>query len=383
MVTGNMLTALCAGLLTLAPTIATTFGATEPRNLRDAGVYVLTNQRENAVAAFRRDINGLLTFAGRFPTGGAGNPIAQPGDPPIDPLASQGALIMSDGNRFLIAVNAGSNEISVLRINKNTLELADIVDSGGSRPISATLHDDLLYVLNEGGTPNITGFVFNECDGTLKPLPNSTRPLVGAANADPAQIAFTPDGGSLVVTEKDGNRLDTYEIHENGRAGPPRGNPSSGTTPFGFAFNNDGTLIVSEAFALMPHQAAVSSYKLGDNGTLAVISGSVHNNQTASCWIVIPNNSDVAFSANTGSGTISSYRIGDDGSLTLLNPAAANLGVNTAPRDMALAGAGRLLYVQTAGGEKVAAFRVSGNGSLTRIDTAGGLPFGAQGITAR
>jgi hypothetical protein len=53
------------------------------------------------------------------------------------------------------------------------------------------------------------------------------------------------------------------------------------------------------------------------------------------------------------------------------------------PRDMALAGAGRLLYVQTAGGQKVAGFRVSGNGSRTRIDTAGGLPFEAQGITAR
>jgi 6-phosphogluconolactonase len=246
------------------------------------------NQHENAVAAFRRDINGLLTPVGRFPTGGAGNPFPQPGDPPVDPLASQGALIMSDGKRFLIAVNAGSNQISVLRINKNTLELADIVDSGGSRPISAALHDDLLYVLNEGGTPNIAGFTFNECDGTLKSLPNSTRPLVGAANADPAQIAFTPDGGSLVVTEKDGNRIDTYNINENGRAGPPRGNPSSGTTPFGFAFNNDGTLIVSEAFALMPNQAAVSSYNLGSNGTLGVISGSVHNNQTARAGLLFP-----------------------------------------------------------------------------------------------
>jgi 6-phosphogluconolactonase len=381
MIRGKMLIVLCASLLTLAPTIATTFGAIE--DLRRAGVYVLTNQPENAVAAFRRDINGLLTPAGRFPTGGAGNPVAQPGDPPVDPLASQGALIMNEGHRFLIAVNAGSNEISLLRIKKDTLELADKVGSGGSRPISVTLHDDLLYVLNEGGTPNITGFIFNECDGTLKPLPNSTRSLVGAANADPAQIAFTPDGGSLVVTEKKGNRLDTYNIDENGRASSPRGNPSSGTTPFGFAFNNDGTLIVSEAFAGMPHQAAVSSYNLGNNGALHVISGSVHNNQTAACWIVIPNNRDVAFASNTGSGTISSYHIGEDGSLTLLNPTAANLGANTAPRDMALAAAGRLLYVQTAGGGNVAAFRVNRNRSLTRIDTAGGLPFGAQGIIAR
>ena len=121
-------------------------------------MYVLTNQTTNTVAAFRRDAKGRLTSAGEFPDGGAGNPTPQPPDPATDPLASQGALIISHGNRFLLAVNAGSNEISVLKI-KNELEIVDIVSSGGIRPISLTLHDDLLYVLNEGGTPNITALI--------------------------------------------------------------------------------------------------------------------------------------------------------------------------------------------------------------------------------
>src|SRR5438132_381780 len=82
-----------------------------------------------------------------FSTGGAGNPTPQPPDPATDPLASEGALIISHGNRFLFAVNAGSNQISVLKINKSGLQLVDIVSSGGSRPISLALHDDLLYVL--------------------------------------------------------------------------------------------------------------------------------------------------------------------------------------------------------------------------------------------
>jgi len=202
---------------------------------------------------------------GEFPTGAAGNPTPQPPDPATDPLASQGALITSHGNRFLLAVNAGSNEISVLKIRKNELEIVDVVSSGGIRPISLTLHDDLLYVLNEGGTPNITGFDFDE-DGTLTPLAGSTRPLIDGGAADPAQIGFSHDGDLLVVTDKSGNRLNT----------------SNGMTPFGFAFNNAGTLVVSEAFGGAANQSAASSYEAAEDGTLNVISGSVPNSQTAS-----------------------------------------------------------------------------------------------------
>src|SRR5215212_1897159 len=72
-------------------------------NLKSGAVYVLTNQVSNAVAAFDRAPNGTLTPTGTFSTGGTGNPVAQPGDPPTDPLASQGALILSDDNDLLFA----------------------------------------------------------------------------------------------------------------------------------------------------------------------------------------------------------------------------------------------------------------------------------------
>jgi 6-phosphogluconolactonase len=375
--------AIFVGVLMLTPLITTTFAGRGARNLRAGAVYVLTNQAENQVAAFRRDANGTLTLAGQFSTGGAGDPVAQPPDPPVDPLASQGALILSDNKQFLIAVNAGSNQISVLKINRNSLELANVVDSGGVRPISVALHDDLLYVLNEGGTPNITGFTLDESDGTLTPLANSTQPLIGGAAADPGQIAFTNDGAFIIVTEKAGNRLDTYSIDVDGIAGAPMDNPSAGTTPFGFAFNDNDTLVVSEAFALAPTQAAASSYNVSDAGNLSVISGSVHNGQSASCWVVILNNGKVAFVSNTASGTISSYGIGEDGSLTLINAVAADLGMNSAPRDMALNVNSRILFVQTDGGQSVTTFRIGRNGSLIPSGSVGGLPFGAQGIAAK
>jgi 6-phosphogluconolactonase (cycloisomerase 2 family) len=353
-----------------------------PLNLHAGAVYVLTNQVQNAVAVFSRTTDGHLTAAGQFSTGGAGDPVAIPPDPPVDPLASQGALVSGPGNQFLFAVNAGSNEISVLRVDRSSLHLVDVVDSGGVRPISLTVYENLLYVLNEGGTPNITGFTVGN-DGTLTPLAGSTRPLIGGTGADPAEVSFNSDGTLLVVTEKLGNRLDTYVVDQNGLPSTPIDNPSSGMTPFGFSFNGSNFLVVSEAFALMPGQAAASSYSSDPAGVLSVVTGSLHNNQTASCWVVIPNNGTQAIVSNTASGTISTYNIDGSGMLTLSNAVAANLGPTGAPRDMALSVNGQILFVQTDGGQSVASFQIESNGTLTPVDTAGGLPFGAQGIVAQ
>jgi len=391
--------AICLSFLMLAPFSTDTFAkgpkkshsrapknahAARGKNFHAGAVYVLTNQTNNSVAVFRRDAKGMLTSAGQFPTGGVGNPTPQPPDPATDPLASQGALLIGRGNQFLFAVNAGSNQISVLQIRKNSLDVIDVVDSGGIRPISLALHDDLLYVLNEGGTPNITGFEVEE-DGTLTPLAGSTQPLIGGVAGDPAQIGFSRDGDLLVVTEKSANRINTYTINDDGLPSAPIDNASNGMTPFGFAFNNAGTLVVSEAFGGALNQSAASSYSAPDNGILSVISGSVPNSQTASCWVVITNDGKFAFVSNTGSGTISSYRIGaDNGSLTLLNPVAATTGMGSAPIDMTLSVNSRFLFVLLGGTQSVASFRIGGgNESLTPVDTAGGLPFGAQGIAAK
>lgn len=368
--------------------VATTFlttlkpNAVAANNLKSGAVYVLTNQVNNAVAAFDRATDGTLTPAGVFPTGGAGNPVPQPGDPPTDPLASQGALILSDNNHFLFAVNAGSNEISVLSISKDALTLVDTVGSGGVRPISLTVHGNLLYVLNEGGTPNITGFTVSNT-GELTPVPGSTRPLSGGNGADPAQVNFNSDGSLLVVTEKATNLIDVYVVGSNGVAGPPTSNPSAGMTPFGFAFDQHNHLIISEAFGGAPNASAVSSYSAALSGMLNVISESVPDLQTAACWIVITNSGRYVYTSNTGGGSVSSYQLISNGALSLLESVAANTGAMSAPIDMALNNGSRYLYVHAAGLQTVEAFRVEPDGSLTPIGSVGGLPFGAQGIAAR
>lgn len=361
-------------LATLQPTTSTA------TNLKSGAVYVLTNQVNNAVATFDRAPDGTLTSAGTFSTGGAGNPVAQPGDPPTDPLASQGALVLSDN--FLFAVNAGSNEISVLSIGKDALTLVDKVSSGGVRPISLTVHENFLYVLNEGGTPNITGFTISDT-GELTPLAGSTRPLTAGSAADPAEVSFNDDGTLLAVTEKAANLIDVYVVGTDGVAGPPNPNPSNGLTPFGFAFDQRNNLINSEAMGGAPLGAAVSSYRASLDGSLEVVSGSVPDFQTAACWIVITNSGRYVYTTNTGTGVVSSYQLAGNGTLTLLNSVAASLGAMSGPVDMALNNSSRYLYVLANGLQTVEAFRVNPDGSLTHIDSASGLPFGTQGIGAR
>lgn len=341
-------------------------------------VYAMTNgDTGNAVAVFNRGPDGALTAAGTCPTGGLGTGGAET---PVDPLGSQGALILSKDERFLFAVNAGSDEVSVLAVEGEGLTLVDKVPSGGVRPVSLTVHKHLLYVLSStDGT--ITGFTV-DAQGKLSALAGSTQPLIGGSDAAPAQVAFTPDGNLLVVTEKATDVIDVFVVDEHGCAGPPVRNDSNGATPFGFMFAGEDILIVSEA------SGATSSYRVAPKGALQVVSGSVSTTQIASCWVAINSNAypRYAYVSNTGSGSISGYRIEGDGTLCLLDEDGRTGVTGGFPIDMTASGDGQFLYVLTGRGRPddftVSGFRIESDGSLTSISGAGELPLGAQGIAA-
>jgi 6-phosphogluconolactonase (cycloisomerase 2 family) len=345
-------------------------------------VYVMTNQVPNAVQVFHRAANGILTPGGAFLTGGSGAPTGNPFGNPNDPLASQNSVVLSRDHHLLFVVNAGSNEISVFAVEKNGLDLRDKVPSGGQLPISLTIHDDLLYVLNGGLTPNITGFHLGP-DGKLTPLAGSTRPLSGGAAANPAEVSFTPDGDVLIVTEKNTNLFDTYTVGEDGLASGPASQNSVGIEPFGFDFARQNVLVDSETMQGAPEMGAASSYRISDSGGLDVVSPSVRDFQTAPCWVVITRNHRFAFTTNTASGSVSSYRVASDGALTLLSSLAAAPGPVSFPIDMALSSESRYLYLIANGIHKVFGYRVEPNGSLVLVTTAGGLPPASQGIAAR
>lgn len=346
------------------PALATNFPA--------GALYTMSNSSlGNEIIVYTRNANGRLQSPTTYPTGGAGTGAG---------LGNQSAVILTEDERFLLAVNAGSNDISVFEVTADGLTLVDRKSSGGTQPVSLTEHDNMVYVLN-AGSDTIQGF-FLTATGRLLPRPQTTRPLSGS-NTGPAQIAFSQDGTVLVITEKNTNTILTYRI-VLGVPAEPQTITSAAPTPFGFAFGPRDQLIVSEAAGGGASAGSVSSYEVSRRGDVSLISAAVGTTQTAACWIVVSPDGRFAYTTNTGSGNISSYRIGFDGTLTLAAPSAASIGTGSAPIDMARTADGQFLYSLNAGNETISAFRINtALGTLTPIAGVVGLPDGANGLAVR
>jgi 6-phosphogluconolactonase len=332
----------------------------------DNFVYVMTNKKpHNSIVTFRRASDGALTFAHETLTGGSGT-----GPNGADPLGSQDSLVLSGDGLVLLAVNAGSNEISVLGRRGSALTWLSKTSSGGTFPNSITLSGDLVYVLNsKGDSPNITGFRL-DVNGRLRWIATVDLPS-GSVGAN--DIRFAPDGSELLVTVSATNQILAFPIASDGTAGSPVAQASAGNSPFGIRFGHNSDAIISEA------AGSVSSYQLTGADMLTVISGAVSDTQKATCWISVPRDGKSALVSNTGSGTLSSYSIDPNGNLALLNAVAANPG--GAPIDSALSRDGKFLYVDESAQGKVLIFSV-GNATLTQLGSVS-LEEGIQGIAAQ
>jgi 6-phosphogluconolactonase len=333
-------------------------------------VYVQTNDAErNEVIAFDRSGDGRLSTLGRYETGGRGT-----GKPH---LASQSSVVLSDDGAWLLVANAGSDELSLFAVEADGLRLAERVGSGGNAPTSVAVRGAVVYALNNG-TPNIGGFTL--ANGGLTPLESSIRQL--GDGADPAQIAFSPDGQTLVVTERGTNSITAYEVDERGYAGGPETIPSSGATPYGFDFA-DGAVVVTEAFGGEIGKAAASSYSLTGPGRLAPVSASVADTRSEVCWAAATRDGRFVYVTNFGDGTISSYAVQDGGGLELHEAVAASTRLGEPGiRDEALSRDGRFLYAIDADAQRVFGWSVGDDGRLELVGEIDGVPATVAGLAA-
>jgi 6-phosphogluconolactonase (cycloisomerase 2 family) len=293
-------------------------------------------------------------------------------------------LAIDESNRFLFAVNAGSDNISTFRITEQGLSLMGVTPSNGSKPISLTVNHNILYVLNDGGalggSDTVAGFSVDD-GGHLRPIVSGLH--LSAPSVAPEEISFNPDGNLLVVTEKATNNIDVFTVDRDGVASQPTIVPSAAQSPYGFAFAKRNQLIVSDAVGGTAGAGAVSSYAASSNGMLQIITSSADDDQTAPCWIVLTSDGRYAYTTNTGSGSISSYSVSFDGALGLLNSVAANTGSGSSPVDEAISNDSRYLYVLTPGSGKIQGFVISLDGSLSPLSLAIGVPSHASGLVAR
>jgi 6-phosphogluconolactonase len=332
----------------------------------------------NTIAAFDRHADGTLTPlpGSPFAAGGAGTGTG---------IGSQGALQITSDGRYLLAVDAGSSQISVLRI-KNDGSLKPVeggpVSSGGLEPVSIAVHGDLVYAANAGsGSSNYTGFRLNP-GGHLRPIAGSTVPLPDGSS--PGDVLFNGEGTKLVGVRVGTSLIDSFNVTGEGRLTAASNSPfqAQGPGPFGSEFRpTDGTqLFVSNAHG-GPANGTVSAFNDANDGTLTSIGSSPFpDHQTAPCWIEISHDGQILFTVNTASNSISRYAIAADGSLNLLG--STSLGaVGTGAEDARLAPNGGTLWVVETGARAVAGLTVHG-GDLTQLPLsptplpAGSAPFG-------
>lgn len=340
-------------------------------------VYVNDNTAgTNTIGAFDRHADGTLTpeLGSPFAAGGAGTGAG---------LASQGALQISPDGQSLIATDAGSNQISVLRIkNDGSLRLVrdGVVSSRGVLPVSVAIHDDLVYVANSGnGGSNYTGFRLDG-EGRLEPIPGSTVALPDGSA--PGDVLFNGNGTKLAGTRVGTSQIDSFTVGSDGRltAAPASPFPAQGLGPFGSEFRptNPDQLFVSNAHNVGAGTGTISAFRDSGNGTLSPIGSSPFADlQTAPCWVEISHDGQFLFTVNTGSGTISRFSIARGGALTLLGSTPVKSASGVGAVDLRLSPDGRLLFVDESKIGAVGAFAVHG-GDLTELASSPtSLPAGA------
>ena len=393
----------------------------------------------NTIVSYARAEDGTLSIVGEFETGGLGGDFDGPEG--LDPLISAYALINTPDNEYLMAVNAGSDTISVMQINDDmSLEVVDIVGTAGTGPNSLAMNGNIVYVTNidaDGefaGEPDQEGSIYGYTfeNGDLTAIPGSLRDLENR----PAAVRFTPDGSQLLVTSinagsaalASGNEdsIVTFSIDENGLASDT---PTDGTTstlvgnaegrnlPSAIGFEvvdrSNGTFaIVTEAREFQSEgqppafpqlqTGSVSVYQVNDDGSftnsqLDLLAGQTATvGQRTACWIVISPDGQYFWVSNALDASISSYQFTDDsGNVELVDVLAAT-GVQPTSPDPAVAFAttdgwidldisddGQFLYQLFGLSGQVGVYAVDGP-NLTLIQTvAGNLPLdNTQGIVS-
>lgn len=342
-------------------------------------VFVMTNAADkNEIVAYKRSTDGSLQEGRKFATGGRGSGGV------TDPLGSQGSLTLSDSHTLLFAVNAGSGNISVFRVQGASLSLLEKVPCGGSEPVAVAQHRNLVYVVNAGGASSVVGFRLGS-DGSLKPIADSIA-FLSTGNSGAASLSFSPDGQFLLVTEKLTNNIDAFHIQIDGTLGPIVVNPSAGPGAFAVLFAPNGTALVAETGPTGGTNAsAISSYTVIANGTISAVSISVPTLGAATCWLAVTPDGRFVYTSNSASSTISGFAISSAGALTPVSGTVVGTNPSGSTNlDITVSSDGIYLYTLNSGTGSVSVFGINQDGTLTSLGDVGGLSeaAGVNGIAA-
>ena len=329
-------------------------------------LYTLDNDGSaNAVVVLDRRADGTLgESASAVATGGKGLVTPAGGD-----FDSQGAVRISRSRLF--AVNPGSNSIAVFDIAPSG-ELKAVPGSpfasGGSTPLSVTVHDDLVYVANQAvpfanpaTAPNITAFRMSK-DGRLTPIAGST--IEFPPGQGPGDVEFNPGGTILAVTAgfQSGGDLHTYAVEEDGLLKEGAGSPFkaggvSGTV--GFSWADDGRHVMVSNF----RGSSVTVFSVDSATASATSEGMPYpNKQGASCWTAFSPDGKSFYTANFSSNCVSAYSAAADGKLTLVGSTTKRTASHPDSKDLQVSPDGKYLYLVGPIAKQIAVFALGKDG---------------------
>jgi 6-phosphogluconolactonase len=341
-------------------------------------VFVMSNNADrNEVIAFQQESNGNYRKTS-FDTFGRGSGGVN------DPLESQGSLILSSDHKLLFAANAGSGDVSVFRVQHNSLAFFEKVPSGGSEPVSIAQRGNSVYVLNSGGAGTVVGFSLDQ-SGHLHRIAKSTAFLSANATGG-ASISISPDGRFVAVVERIANKIDTFRINPDGTLASAVTTASPGPGAFSGQFAPNGELIVSETGpGNLPNGSAISAYAVLPDGTLRAVSQSVATDGAANCWNAISPDGSRVYASNAGTSNIAGFAIGQGGDLKPLNGTIVGSNPEGSTNlDIAISGDGKFLYSLNGIVGSVGVFAIQPDGTLIEVTQIEGLPkaAGFNGIAA-
>lgn len=284
-----------------------------------------SNPGQNAVIGFRQSANGQVTEIGSFNTDGTG--VANP-EGLLGPDDSDKEVIASPDGRLVFAVNQGSDSVAVFHVEHDgSLELVHhtSVNSGGTQPVSLSIADGRLYVVNRGneiqgetGTiaPTITvfdigrnGVLTQDVAGTTTlPLGLSPSQLLISANSHFAFLdTFTPPPLNNVT---EANEVVPFEIAPNGKLIPVSsgglGAPVSPPLLLGLAANPTQNII----YAGLTGANKVGVFTFDRAGDLTLVD-TVNVQGSGPCWTLVSSNGEFLYTVDTGTNSVGVFSLAD------------------------------------------------------------------------
>jgi len=353
-------------------------------------VFFMTNEANgNFIVSSAIGADGKITPTQATYTGGKGGHGQSAGDAGPDPLFTQDSIKV--GGSFVFAVNAGSNSLSMFKINEaNPTDIRLIgmpVDTQGEFPVAVAFSQkmNMTCVVNGGAVDGVACFKVDESKGLI-PVPNSNRTLSLKQTTPPtgppntvSDIIFNEDETKLLVSIKgipptpgrisafDVNPVDGSLSETSVDSTPAQG----GIVPFSMT-NIPGKNAVLNTDAAVGFAVYDFSKGANDSATSSIIP---IEGQGATCWSNFSPKTGTFFLTDIVTSTVTEVKVDDNlaGSIVKQYPLAAGSG--TIDNAIATINGNDFLYVLSANVTSIDVMSLPAAGQATTLQTVDFAPL--------